>query len=504
MEPQPVTMDNHTSAKVNSKLVQDQILTEITEGRYIITPQPMTITSALGAIPKSNKAIRLIHDASRPAGGSLNSYVDDKMTVKFQTVKDAVSILKPGTFMAKVDLQAAYRSVALHPSQYKYTGLKWIFEGDSEPTYMYDSMLPFGATLSVGIFHRLSQAVCRMANRRNIKCIGYLDDFWITADTFEECQQALTTMIQLLRSLGFSISYKKVEGPAQVLTFLGIEIDSLNMQLRLPADKVDAYKEVLKSFLTRPRASRRQLEQLAGKLAWAAHVVQGGSTYLQRVLAMLRPLKKPHHKAKLSTEFYEDIQWWIAYIDHFNHKDIVLGPRPVIHVYTDSSNHAAGIVAHNDWLHINWQIDVPEVQDTHINVKETLAVAAAVYRWAPSWRGCQVIVHTDNMTAKAAFNKGRTNNSLIMPHIRNTFWLSQAYDFVITLQHIKGSNNIEADCVSRLTEPGQLQFWCSLLAEGCTYTDSHLANWLLGHCSQSSAAYIFANRLKLLPWLSTL
>ena len=39
-----------------------------------------------------------------------------------------------------------YRHVGLHPSQYKFTGMQWHFEGDSKPTYMYDTRLPFGAS----------------------------------------------------------------------------------------------------------------------------------------------------------------------------------------------------------------------------------------------------------------------------------------------------------------------------------------------------------------------
>jgi hypothetical protein len=36
-----------------------------------------TIVSSLGAVPKSNGDIRLIHDASQPVGNSLNSYTSD-------------------------------------------------------------------------------------------------------------------------------------------------------------------------------------------------------------------------------------------------------------------------------------------------------------------------------------------------------------------------------------------------------------------------------------------
>ena len=193
--------------------------------------------------------------------------------------------------MAKVDLKSAYRSVALHPSQYQYTGLKWTFEGDSHPTYMYDAALSFGASLSPGIFHRLSQAVCRIMGKRGAKCSGYLDDFWVTAGTYAECNRILHSLLQLLRKLGFAISYKKVEGPAQCITFLGININSKLMDISLPQHKIMEYKELLRSFIDRPRASRRQLETLAGKLAWAANVVNGGRIYLQRVLAMLRPSK---------------------------------------------------------------------------------------------------------------------------------------------------------------------------------------------------------------------
>ena len=55
--------------------MEEQILTEIREGRYIVTQEKPTIISAIGAIPKSEKSVRLIYDASRPTGSGLNDYV---------------------------------------------------------------------------------------------------------------------------------------------------------------------------------------------------------------------------------------------------------------------------------------------------------------------------------------------------------------------------------------------------------------------------------------------
>ena len=64
-------MDNNRSATDQSvrAQVEDQILTEIENGRYRIVSDKSHIVSALGAIPKKNSPkMRLIHDASRPCG----------------------------------------------------------------------------------------------------------------------------------------------------------------------------------------------------------------------------------------------------------------------------------------------------------------------------------------------------------------------------------------------------------------------------------------------------
>ena len=77
----------------------------------------------------------------------------------------------------------------------------------------------------------------------------YLDDWLIIADTQAECQRALNTLLTLLRQLGFSISYSKVEHPTTRLTFLGISIDSVEMTLSLPTDKVKELHEILADLL---------------------------------------------------------------------------------------------------------------------------------------------------------------------------------------------------------------------------------------------------------------
>lgn len=84
----------------------------------------------------------------------------------------------------------------IDPSNYTATGLAWQFRGDNSLTYLYDCKLLFGGAKSPEIFHRLTQAVTRMMERRGFTVLAYLDDFLIIADTKVECQKAYEELVQ--------------------------------------------------------------------------------------------------------------------------------------------------------------------------------------------------------------------------------------------------------------------------------------------------------------------
>ena len=106
--------------------------------------------------------------------------------------------------------------------------------------------------------------------------IVYLDDFLIISENKHVCAEALRVLIQLLRKLGFMIHWGKVVDPTTRITFLGIELDSSSMTLRLPEEKLLHLQQELQSSLSRNRFTKRQLQSLAGHLSWAANVVRGG------------------------------------------------------------------------------------------------------------------------------------------------------------------------------------------------------------------------------------
>ena len=68
--------------------------------------------------------------------------------------------------------------------------------------------------------------------------LHYLDDFLLLGPAgSSECRSALDTTLAVSEQVGVPVAPAKTEGPCTKLAFLGIEIDTMSPQLRLPEDK---------------------------------------------------------------------------------------------------------------------------------------------------------------------------------------------------------------------------------------------------------------------------
>ena len=91
----------------------------------IITSVKPTVVSALGAIPKLNSKVRLIHDANRQLQLSVNDYVQSHCSCSYMDLRVVSKLISLACYLPKIDLSSAYKSVPIHPSRYQATGLKW-------------------------------------------------------------------------------------------------------------------------------------------------------------------------------------------------------------------------------------------------------------------------------------------------------------------------------------------------------------------------------------------
>jgi hypothetical protein len=136
---------------------------------------------ALGAVPKTESTVRVIHNHSRPFGRSLN----DSMTqsnFSLSSVDDAVRLMRPGCYMAKVDIEAAYRYVPIDLNDWGKLAFCW--PSDDEADMYLDGYLQFGMMNACKVFNRIGRAIVRMMMRRGHKCIVvYVDDFIIMCES---------------------------------------------------------------------------------------------------------------------------------------------------------------------------------------------------------------------------------------------------------------------------------------------------------------------------------
>ena len=148
----------------------------------------------------------------------------------------------------------------------------------------------------------------------------YRDDFLVIGPPDSpECGEVVKKMLRLLGRLGLPVAMEKREGPATILGFLGFEIDSVAMTVRLPAEKLEELKARLRVWRGRKGGMRQELDSLVGKLAHASQVVLPGKTFMRRLFELQKGIRRPHHWVRLSRSAQSDIQWWSTFAEGWHH-----------------------------------------------------------------------------------------------------------------------------------------------------------------------------------------
>lgn len=102
--------------------------------------------------------------------------------------------------------------------------------------------MPNGLTSAPRTFTKLLIPVFSHLRDQGHECFGYIDDTFIVADSFHEALTSCQQLARMLDQLGFVVHEKKsVMCPKQTLTFLGFEIDSVDMSVKPMQAKVDKF-----------------------------------------------------------------------------------------------------------------------------------------------------------------------------------------------------------------------------------------------------------------------
>ena len=88
----------------------------------------------------------------------------------------------------------------------------------------------------------------------------YLDDFFTAGPrNSDQCFENMNIIIEVFKQLGVPLAPEKIVGPTTGVVYLGIVIDSIRMEIRLPGDKLQDLCVELKSWHERRKCTKKEL-----------------------------------------------------------------------------------------------------------------------------------------------------------------------------------------------------------------------------------------------------
>ena len=135
-------------------------------------------------------------------------------------------------------------------------------------------------------------------------------------------------------------------------------------------------------------------------------MLKGGRTFLRRLITSMFSVQNRNDKALFSPEFNADISRWINFIQISNGTLKFMDLQNIISLQANASLLRGFGYYSGYFFYINWAIDLPAVQNEHINIKETAAVILSAIGWGHLCKYKIVIVLSDNMTTRCILNKG--------------------------------------------------------------------------------------------------
>jgi len=201
--------------------------------------------------------------------------------------------------------------------------------------------LCFGLGPAPRMFTKLLKVPIALMRRLNVRLIIYLDDILILACSPTELYLARDTMIYLLQNLGFLINIKKSQFQAtQKIQFLGVEINSLNMSLSLPQEKVSKIIKQCQEILKKEFVSLRELTSLIGRLTSSAIAVLPSPlqycTLQRQQIWELNSGKEIESLILLNENVKQELHWWIQNLNLSNGRALIPNSQQIV-ISSDAS-----------------------------------------------------------------------------------------------------------------------------------------------------------------------
>ena len=373
-----------------------------------------------------------------------------------------------GCYIWKRDLTRYFLQIPLDPVEYPLVCFVW------------RTMLYFFAGLMFGLKNsgyqaqRLTDAVVWIHQRLGLetslghmyRSVNYSDDIAGCEESEERANDSSNALHDLLLDLGLDESLKKNHKPSTLMPFLGVNFNTIKLQMSIPPEKVEEVREEINLWVKKTTATKRTLQQLLGKLFWVSKCVRFSRPFMGRLLTQLKTMHKlpSNKKVPLSDPCRLDLKWWCRFLRRFNGVEMMYRDVPMMlsleqleemgaHVNCgDAQMMGAGSYYGDEY----WSRPFPRwLQDPQvfIHLKEFWVVLVSAWIWGDKWRGKLVYIFSDNDAVVETLEKEKPKDSKMQELLREFLYVVCVKGFTPTFRKIGTKENHLADFMSRRHDP---------------------------------------------------
>ena len=469
----------------NSTVLWNKIMKEVKAGRYAgpfqHIPFDNYMQSPIGLVPKAKNKAKLIFHLSyqfKSGLGSLNSNTPkEKCSVKYRdldyAIRTCIELLQnlptdQPIFYTKSDLVSAFRILPCKIDNFKWLVMKAVNPKTGEIVYFVDKCLPFGASISCALFQEFSNAlqhITQFAINRNTRRVmtNYLDDFLFIAAMLMSCNAQVLKFLKICEDIGCPVSLKKTEWATPMIIFLGILLDGINRCLCIPIDKKIKAVNLLSSFISKNKATVKQIQQLTGVLNFLSKAIVPGRAFTRRMYSKIKltdsrgRVLSDYHHVRIDKEFKSDCMVWLIFLEDEESKVLC---RPfmdldrfktlvTMNFYSDVSGKIGfRTIFDQKWLFGLWD-DHFLKQKPSIEYQELFALCCAILSWQEYLFNIRMIIFCDNQAVVEMVNSTTSSCPNCMILICMLVLNNLQHNRRVFVKYIFSKNNYLADALSR-------------------------------------------------------
>ena len=189
--------------------------------------------------------------------------------------------LKPVFRTTCVDLQSAYKQLAVHPTEHKRTVVTLWDSEKRKPACYVSKVLPFGASASVHHFLRTSSFLQASGLHMGLCWAAYFDDYALFTHECHE-RSSMHAALELFDIFGFRYSMDKLAEFSECTELLGVELNMKDLsdghiKVQNKKTRVEETVQFLDKMIEEKRFVVEEMPSKLGKLQYAETQLWGRS-----------------------------------------------------------------------------------------------------------------------------------------------------------------------------------------------------------------------------------